>query len=56
MDDDWGEKLKEKELANTKYFHGSLDNTKCSNHDYGYAKKIMTALNVKTLKNTMIYM
>ena len=34
MDEDWKNKLKEKELPNIKYFHSSLSNTECSIDDY----------------------
>ena len=47
---------KKKELTNTKYFHSSLNNTKFPIDDYEYAKKFMIGLNVKTFKNTLIYM
>ena len=40
MDEDWENKLKQKELPDIKYFHSSLSNTKCSIDDYNYAKEI----------------
>ena len=40
MDEDWENKLKEKELLGIEYFHSSLSNTKCSIDDYNYAKEI----------------
>ena len=40
MDEDWENKLKQKELPDIKYFHSSLNNTKCSIDDYNYAKEI----------------
>ena len=40
MDEDWENKLKEKELPDIEYFHSSLSNTKCSTDDYKYAKEI----------------
>ena len=40
MDEDWENKLKEKKLPDIKYFHTSLNNTKCSTDDYHYAKEI----------------
>ena len=40
MDEDWENKLKEKELLDIKYFHSSLNNTKCLVDDYNYAKEI----------------
>ena len=33
MDKQWEEKLKEKRIPDIKYFHSSLDNTKCSIDD-----------------------
>ena len=38
MDEDWENKLKEKELPDIKYFHSSLN--KYSVNDYNYAKGI----------------
>ena len=40
MDEDWENKLKEKEFLNIRYFHSSLNNTRCSVDDYNYAKEI----------------
>ena len=39
MDENWKNKLKEKELPDITYFHSSLSNIKCSNEDYSYAKE-----------------
>ena len=39
MDKDWGNELKEKKLPDIKYFHSSLDNTKCLTDDYNYAQE-----------------
>ena len=39
MDEDWENKLKQKELFDIKYFQSSLNNTKCSVDDYNYAKR-----------------
>ena len=39
MDEDWENKLKDKKLPDIKYFHCSLNNTKCSTDDYEYAQK-----------------
>ena len=40
MDEDWENKLKQKELPDIKYFHSSLNNAKCSADDYNHAKEI----------------
>ena len=40
MDEDWANKLKEKNLPDIKYFHSSLKNTECSDDDYNYAREI----------------
>ena len=40
MDENWENKLKEKELPDIKYIHSSLNNTKCSTDDYHYAEQI----------------
>ena len=40
MDEDWENKLKQKELTDIKYFQSSLNNIKCSVDDYNYAKEI----------------
>ena len=40
MDEDWENELKEKELLDIKYFHSSLNNTKCSVDDYNFAKQL----------------
>ena len=40
MDEDWENILKEKKLPDIKYFHSSLNNTKCSTDDYHYAEEI----------------
>ena len=40
MDEDWANKLKEKNLTDIKYFHSSLKNTECSDDDYNYAREI----------------
>ena len=40
MDEDWENKLKEKELLDIKYFCSSLNNTKCSVDDCNYAKEL----------------
>ena len=51
MDEDWKNKLKEKELRDIKYFHSSLTNTKCSSSDYSYAKETYNYFNCKNIKN-----
>ena len=51
MDEDWENKLKEKELPDIKYFHSSLTNTKCSIDDYSYAKEIYNYFNCKNIKD-----
>ena len=48
IDENWENKLKEKDLPNTEYFHGRLSHTKCSIKDYNYAKEFITTLIVKT--------
>ena len=40
IDEDWENKLKQKEIPDIKYFHSSLNNAKCSVDDYNYAKEI----------------
>ena len=40
MDEDWENKLKEKKIPDIKYFHSSLNNTKCPTNDYNYAQEI----------------
>ena len=40
MNEDWENKLKEKELLDIKYFCSSLNNTKCSVDDCNYAQEI----------------
>ena len=45
----WEEILKEKELADTKYVHNSLNNPKCSNDDYEYAKKIYDCFKLENI-------
>ena len=51
MDEDWKNKLKEKELADLKYFHSRLSNTKCSIDDYSYAKEIYNYFKCKNIKD-----
>ena len=51
MDEDWENKLKEKELPDIEYFHSSLSNTKCSNDDYNYAKEIYKLSGCKKINN-----
>ena len=48
IDENWENKLKEKDLPNTEYFHGRLSHTKCSIKDYNYAKEFITTLIIKT--------
>ena len=40
MDEDWENKLKEKKLPDIKYFHSSLNNTKCPTDDDNYVQEI----------------
>ena len=51
MDEDWENKLKEKELPDIEYFHSSLSNTKCSTDDYKYAKEIYKLFGCKKINN-----
>ena len=51
MDEDWENKLKEKELPDIKYFHSSLKNTKCSVDDYNFAKEIHKYFSCKDIYN-----
>ena len=51
MDEDWKNKLKEKELPDIIYFHSSLRNTKCSIDDYNYAKEIYNYFDCKNTKD-----
>ena len=51
MDEDWKNKLKEKELPDIKYFDSSLSNTKCSIDDYNYAKETYNYLECKNIKD-----
>ena len=39
IDEDWENKLKQKELPDIKYFHSSLNNAKCLADDYNHAKQ-----------------
>ena len=45
MDEQWEEKLKEKHIPDIKYFHSSVNNTKCSIDDCEYAKEIYKLFN-----------
>ena len=56
MDEDWKNKSKEKELTDIKYFHSSLNNTKCSVDDYNYAKELYKYFSCEIFVITMIYM
>ena len=38
MDEDWENELKQKELPDIKYFHSSLNNTKCLPDSYNHAR------------------
>ena len=51
MDENWKNKLKEKELPDIKYFHNSLTNTKCSSSDYSYAKEIYNCFKCKNIRD-----
>ena len=51
MDEDWKNRLKEKELPDIKYFHSSSSNTKCSTDDYNYAKEIDNYFDCKNTKD-----
>ena len=51
IDENWENKLKEKDLPNTEYFHSSLSHTKCSIKDYNYAKEIYNYFNCKNIKD-----
>ena len=51
MDEDWENKLKEKQLPDIEYFHSSLSNTKCSNDDYNYEKEIYKLFGCKKIKD-----
>ena len=51
VDEDWKNKLKEKELPDIKYFDSSLSNTKCSIDDYIYAKETYDYLECKNIKD-----
>ena len=50
MDENWKNKLKEKELPDIKYFHSSVANTKCSSSDYSYAKETFNYFECKNAK------
>ena len=50
MDENWKNKLKEKELPDIKYFHSSVANTKCSSSDYNYAKETFNYFEYKNAK------
>ena len=51
MDENWKNKIKEKELPDIKYFHSSLSNTKCSDEDYSYAKEIYKYFGCENIKD-----
>ena len=50
MDENWKNKLKQKELPNIKYFHSILADTKCSSSDYSYAKETFNYFECKNAK------
>ena len=51
MDENWKNKLKEKELPDITYFHSSLSNIKCSNEDYSYAKETYKHFKYRNVKD-----
>ena len=51
MDEDLENKLKETELPDIKYFHGSLNNTKRATDDYEYAQKVYDYFKCKEITN-----
>ena len=51
MGEDWESKLKQTELPDIKYFHSSIDNTKCSTDDYEYAQEIYDYFKCKEISN-----
>ena len=53
MDEDLENKLKETELPDIKYFHSSLNNTKCATDDYEYSQKIYDYFKCKEITNDL---
>ena len=51
MNENWENKLKEKELPDIKYFNSSLSNTKCCIDDYSYEKEIYNYFKCKNIKD-----
>ena len=51
MNENWENKLKEKELPDIKYFNSSLSNTKCCINDYSYEKEIYNYFKCKNIKD-----
>ena len=49
MDEDWENKLKEKKLPDIKYFHSSLNKTKCPTYGYNYAQEVYKYFNCKEI-------
>ena len=55
MDEDWENKLKQKELPDIKYFHSCLNNTKCSVDDYNYAREIYNYFGCEEITDNDLY-
>ena len=51
MNENWKNKLKQKELPNIKYFHSILADAKCSSSDYSYAKETFNYFEIKNIKD-----
>ena len=51
MNENWENKLEEKELPDIKYFNSSLSNTKCCIDDYSYEKEIYNYFKCKNIKD-----
>ena len=50
MDENWKNKLKDKDLPDIKYFQSSVANTKCSSSDYSCAKETFNYFEYKNAK------
>ena len=49
MDEDWENELKQKELPDIKYFHSSLNNTKCLPDSYNHEREIFNYFGCKEI-------
>ena len=49
MDEDWENELKQKDLPDIKYFHSSLNNTKCLPDSYNHPREIFNYFSCKEI-------